>query len=128
MKTRLAGLNALARRMRVGMSSLSPSIRKLIKGANAVRDQRDWAMAARFGGQDGQGAIPGRRISVGALRRAGDRARDARRWTEAVRVYEAYLRRVPNDVAMWAQFGHSLKESGDLVGGEAAYRTGLSKD
>lgn len=236
MRTRLGALNALALRIKLGISSWSPSIRKLIKAANAARDQRDWATAAKFYGEvleaepyalgiavqlghalkemgdyhhaeqryrsvlaltpddddlqlqlghlekkrqnlpaamayyrravelnpdnvdargeyealagpsaaedhdcagdgvarfcrrDGQGTLPERGVSAEALRGAGDRARDARRWTEAARIYEAYLRDVPGDVAIWAQFGHCLKESGDLEAGEAAYRTGLEKE
>lgn len=61
------------------------------------------------------------------LRAAGDRARDARLWREAVPAYEAYLERVPRDAAIWVQLGHCLKETGDLAGGEAAYRRALGQ-
>jgi glycosyltransferase involved in cell wall biosynthesis len=114
--------------MKVGMSSLSQYLRKLVQAANAARGERDWAMAARIGRHDGQGVAGQRRIGAKALRSAGDGARDARRWTEAARIYQAYLRDVPDDVAIWAQLGHCLKEGGDLEAGEAAYRKGLEKD
>ncbi len=57
----------------------------------------------------------------------GDRARDMRAWSEAVRWYREYLDQVPDDAAIWVQLGHSLKETGDLAGGEAAYRSALER-
>lgn len=69
-----------------------------------------------------------RGTSTAELRLTGDRARDARRWLEAARSYQEYLSYAPGDVAIWVQLGHCLKESGDLVGGEAAYRAGLAMD
>jgi len=105
------------------MSNLSLSLRKLIKAAK--RDQRNGPLATASGDE---GEAEHHSVGTEALRGAGDQARDARRWAEAARVYEAYLRHVSDDVAIWAQFGHCLKESGDLAGGEAAYRSGLAKD
>ncbi len=61
-------------------------------------------------------------LSPEGLRAAGDRARDAGRWLEAAQTYRTYLESVPADTAIWVQFGHCLKESGDLLGGERAYR------
>ena len=67
-------------------------------------------------------------LSPSGLRAVGDRARDARRWLEAAQVYQAYLKSVPTDTAIWVQLGHCLKESGDLLGGESAYRHAMSQN
>jgi tetratricopeptide (TPR) repeat protein len=48
------------------------------------------------------------------LRAAGDKARDLRRWGEAVKLYRAYLRESPDDFDIWVQCGHAEKESGDF--------------
>ena len=76
--------------------------------------------------QGSQVADKFQQVSTGVLRVAGDRARDAHLWIEAIQGYREYLHRVPDDVAIWIQLGHSLKESGDLAGGEMAYRRGLA--
>ena len=60
-------------------------------------------------------------------RTAGDAARDSRLWDEAKRAYRDYLRLAPEDVAIWVQYGHALKESGDLRGAEEAYLTGIAR-
>jgi glycosyltransferase involved in cell wall biosynthesis/Tfp pilus assembly protein PilF len=67
-------------------------------------------------------------LSPAGLRAVGHRARDARRWLEAAQVYQAYLKSVPTDTAIWVQLGHCLKESGDLIAGEGAYRHALSQN
>ncbi len=59
-----------------------------------------------------------------ALNRA-DRARDARDWVAATRYYDAALALQPDDAAAWVQYGHSLKESGNLSAAEQAYRKSL---
>ena len=56
---------------------------------------------------------------------AADQARDDRRWTEAVELYEQYLVARPNDPAIWVQLGHAFKESGDLDEAEGAYKKSL---
>ena len=35
---------------------------------------------------------------------------------------------MPNAPEMWVQYGHALKESGDVTGAEAAYRKSLDLD
>jgi glycosyltransferase involved in cell wall biosynthesis/tetratricopeptide (TPR) repeat protein len=67
------------------------------------------------------------RLSVLELRAAGDQARDMRAWANAGRFYRDYLDHVPSDTAIWIQLGHSLKEAGDLAGGETAYRVALKQ-
>lgn len=64
--------------------------------------------------------------SAATYREAGDSARDMRAWANAARYYRLYLEIVPSDAGIWTQLGHSLKESGDLEGGETAYRSGLA--
>jgi GT2 family glycosyltransferase len=63
-----------------------------------------------------------------------DRARDARRWELAAQFYRKALDRDPRNAPIWVQYGHALKESGELrvpdklVQAELAYRRALSLD
>jgi tetratricopeptide (TPR) repeat protein len=63
-----------------------------------------------------------------------DRARDAREWERAARLYRKALERDPRRPPIWIQYGHALKESGQsraldmLANAEVAYRTALSLD
>jgi tetratricopeptide (TPR) repeat protein len=68
------------------------------------------------------------RRSRRAIRRAGDRARDARRWNEAVTNYAAYLRYNPKDVPIRVQLGNCLKEAGQLTEALDAYKTAIELD
>lgn len=52
---------------------------------------------------------------------AADQARDERRWAEAADLYGKYLASRPADSAIWVQFGHALKESGNFGEAEKAY-------
>jgi glycosyltransferase involved in cell wall biosynthesis len=56
----------------------------------------------------------------------GNRARDRRRWKEAAGHYQKALAVEPDRVAIWVQYGHALKESGDPVAGENAYRRAIA--
>jgi glycosyltransferase involved in cell wall biosynthesis len=58
--------------------------------------------------------------------RLGNRARDRRRWAEAAGHYRKALAVEPDRVAIWVQYGHALKESGDPVAGENAYRRAIA--
>ncbi|MGH7052793.1 MAG: tetratricopeptide repeat protein [Stellaceae bacterium] len=58
----------------------------------------------------------------------GDRARDAGRWDLAAHHYRRFLDRTPGAPAIWVQYGHALKEQGDLRGAETAYRRALALD
>jgi GT2 family glycosyltransferase/glycosyltransferase involved in cell wall biosynthesis len=64
----------------------------------------------------------------------GDRARDAREWELAARLYRQALDRNPGTPDIWVQYGHALKESGELrepdklAQAEVAYRKALSLD
>jgi GT2 family glycosyltransferase/glycosyltransferase involved in cell wall biosynthesis/SAM-dependent methyltransferase len=61
-----------------------------------------------------------------------DRARDAQQWELAAQLYREALDRDPGNPPIWVQYGHALKESGELrdpeklAQAELAYRTALS--
>jgi glycosyltransferase involved in cell wall biosynthesis len=55
----------------------------------------------------------------------GDRARDARDWSSASRHYREALDQNSNNPAIWVQYGHALKESGQVAEAESAYRKSL---
>ena len=63
-----------------------------------------------------------------------DRARDAQQWELAAELYREALDRNPDDSPIWVQYGHALKEAGQLrdpnklAQSEAAYRNALSLD
>ena len=57
-----------------------------------------------------------------------DRARDSRNWISAARYYRKALDQKPDNPPIWVQYGHSLKESGDLAEAENAYRKSLELD
>src|SRR6266568_6197163 len=69
-----------------------------------------------------------RRRGIGALIRAGDRARDAGDWALAAPYYRRTLEQAPEFAPIWVQLGHALKEQGDCAGAEAAYRCSLALD
>jgi hypothetical protein len=63
-----------------------------------------------------------------------DRARDAREWELAAQFYRKAIDQNPRNPPIWVQYGHVLKEAGELrdpdklAGAEIAYRTALSLD
>jgi glycosyltransferase involved in cell wall biosynthesis len=63
-----------------------------------------------------------------------DRARDAGHWELAAQLYRKALDRDPRNPPIWVQYGHALKESGELrdpdklAQAEIAYRRALSLD
>ncbi|AOY97558.1 hypothetical protein BKK79_37100 (plasmid) [Cupriavidus sp. USMAA2-4] len=61
-----------------------------------------------------------------ALVAAGDRARDARDWHAAAGHYRRALEAAPAMAAIWVQYGHALKESGELGGAREAYRRAIA--
>ena len=80
------------------------------------------------------------RPRVGLTRRKSDplpladRARDARQWELAAHLYRKALDRDPQNQPIWVQYGHALKEWGELrdpdklARAEFAYRKALSLD
>jgi tetratricopeptide (TPR) repeat protein len=87
--------------------------------AVACRYRRDWASPLRPGRG---GSAVGRRISL------AERAQEACRWEFAARHYRKALTGMPNAPEMWVQYGHALKESGNVAEAEAAYRRSISLD
>ena len=57
-----------------------------------------------------------------------ERAQEARRWELAARHYREALADMPNAPEMWVQYGHALKESGNVAEAEAAYRKSIDID
>jgi glycosyltransferase involved in cell wall biosynthesis len=57
-----------------------------------------------------------------------DRARDSRDWVSAAQYYRKALDQEPNNPPIWVQYGHALKESGNLGEAENAYRKSLELD
>jgi hypothetical protein len=63
-----------------------------------------------------------------------DHARDAGQWERAAQLYRKALDREPRSSPIWVQYGHALKESGELrdpkklAQAELAYRRALSLD
>jgi len=57
-----------------------------------------------------------------------DRARDSRDWASAARYYREALDLQPDNPPAWVQYGHALKESGNLPEAETAYRNSLELD
>ncbi|GAC1350868.1 MAG: hypothetical protein NVSMB27_37540 [Ktedonobacteraceae bacterium] len=62
------------------------------------------------------------KIESAKYRSAGDRARDERDWAGAAENYRKHLAAHSDDVAIWVQLGHSLKEGEDFDAAEAAYQ------
>ena len=67
-----------------------------------------------------------RSSKASSLRDKGDAARDRRDWKVASHFYRQYLRHEPKSAEIWVQYGHSLKESGELGAAGLAYETALS--
>jgi tetratricopeptide (TPR) repeat protein/glycosyltransferase involved in cell wall biosynthesis len=63
-----------------------------------------------------------------AVRRAGDRARDAKRWSEAAAHYVEYLKHNPSDVPIRIQLGNCLKEAGQLAEARDTYKIAIDLD
>src|SRR5262249_15411478 len=57
-----------------------------------------------------------------------DQARDARDWPSAARYYRKALDQRLENPAIWVQYGHALKESGNVAEAENAYRKSLELD
>ena len=68
-----------------------------------------------------------KRVGSSAITLA-DQARDRGLWERAARHYRDALRRNPRKPAIWVQYGHVLKASGNLREAERAYRTAIGYD
>src|SRR5579871_3798694 len=67
----------------------------------------------------------GKAFDVQELLMTADQARDRRDWKQASELYGLYLEANENDFAIRVQYGHALKESGDISGAEQAYGRAL---
>ena len=59
---------------------------------------------------------------------AADKARDEKRWTEAIEAYAAFLLLKPDSANAWVQLGHCLRENGKATEAEKAYLKALDLD
>jgi glycosyltransferase involved in cell wall biosynthesis len=75
--------------------------------------------------RDGPGFVPG--SGAWFISRA-DRARDSRDWVSAAQYYRKALDNKPDNPPIWVQYGHALKEAGNLQEAESAYRKSLELD
>jgi tetratricopeptide (TPR) repeat protein len=57
-----------------------------------------------------------------------DQARDAGQWQIAADLYRIALDRNPKNPPIWMQYGHAIKESGNLADAEVAYRIAIEYD
>jgi tetratricopeptide (TPR) repeat protein/glycosyltransferase involved in cell wall biosynthesis len=57
-----------------------------------------------------------------------DRARDQGKWERAAEHYRKALHRNPRNSPIWVQYGHVLKQTGNLAAAEKAYRKALAYD
>jgi len=91
---------------------------------------RPFYLLARWIKREGAPRLPFARAKTGlrsGIARA-DRARDAGQWARAARHYRQALSEEPELPAIWVQYGHMLKELGDVPAAEAAYRQSLRFD
>ena len=65
--------------------------------------------------------LGGTRKPGASWRDRGDKLRDLKRWDEAAQAYGRHLEQHPEDVAIWIQHGHMLKEAGHLTKAIASY-------
>ena len=63
-----------------------------------------------------------------AFAREGDAARDRQDWTRAATAYRNAMQLIPERTDLWLQYGHALKETGNLIDAELAYRRALSAE
>jgi tetratricopeptide (TPR) repeat protein len=68
------------------------------------------------------------KVIASELRDAADAARDEHSYAEAAHLYNAYLKCEPTHAAIWVQYGHMLKETGDREDAAVAYRKALELD
>lgn len=69
-----------------------------------------------------------RSIRIRRANRIADSLRDRRLWRDAVAAYAEVLRLAPGRSDIWIQYGHALKESGDVAKAKDAYEQALALD
>jgi tetratricopeptide (TPR) repeat protein len=91
---------------------------------------RPFFLLTRWARREGAPRLPFGRPKSGlrsGIARA-DRARNAGQWPLAARYYRQALSEEPELPAIWVQYGHVLKELGDVAAAVAAYRESLRRD
>ena len=91
---------------------------------------RPFFLLTRWARREGAPRLPFARPKSGlrsGIARA-DRARNAGQWPLAARYYRQALSEEPELPAIWVQYGHVLKELGDLAAAVAAYQESLRRD
>jgi glycosyltransferase involved in cell wall biosynthesis/Tfp pilus assembly protein PilF len=63
---------------------------------------------------------------AGQVLATASRAQADRRWAEAARHYQIYLSLMPEDAAIWVQYGHALKEQSLFDAAGVAYRRSIA--
>jgi lipopolysaccharide biosynthesis protein/glycosyltransferase involved in cell wall biosynthesis/tetratricopeptide (TPR) repeat protein len=97
--------------------------------ATSRADVHTGASGSRRGSNPPRRGLIGRRPGTIAL---ADRARNAGQWERAARLYRKALDRNPRNAAIWVQYGHALKELGELrdpdklAQAEVAYRRAIA--
>ncbi len=95
---------------------------------------RNWSMHETMDGERSKNRLlrPFSALSAGIRQHfskkkieEGDKARDQRRWTEAAKSYAAALALNSAQPPIWIQYGHALKESGNINRAEGAYRKAM---
>lgn len=113
-----AGVRPLPLRpTRPGGFSTHEIVRPIFTGVSRYR--RNWVprLHARRAGR-----------AVGPKILRAERAQEARNWELAARHYREVLVDMPNMPGMWVQYGHALKESGNVAEAETAYRKSIDLD
>src|SRR5204862_6923503 len=118
-------------------ASLADAARELgqLKGDNLAAGQDGATAEAREFNQASLAAEtvnPAVRRSLNRARGSfisrADRAREALQWDIAADLYRRALDRNPDNPPIWVQYGHALKESGNLAEAEGAYRAAIARN
>jgi O-antigen biosynthesis protein len=110
------------------LAALGWTEERLAEVTNGSAESRQKEATLAAGGSNGSGRDRNAKRRRESILARADRARDARQWPLAARLYCEALDRNPNNPPIWVQYGHALKESGQLVNAEAAYRRALAHD
>jgi Flp pilus assembly protein TadD/SAM-dependent methyltransferase len=65
-------------------------------------------------------------LAAARARATGDKARDEKRWLDAIEAYFKFLRLRPDAAGIWVQLGHCLTKSGNAEEAEKAYLEALA--
>ena len=109
----------------VSWRNCAPAGRTFAKNANLLPSATTLAGSLLQSMRDGPSFVPG--SGAWFISRA-DRARDSRDWVSAAQYYRRALDHKPDNPPIWVQYGHALKEAGDLQEAESAYRKSLELD